>query len=335
MKTVSRKAFLHGMIGSAAMTAAPFVWRSGARGAEPITLKLASIDTPISPNQTICERFAELVSQKTGGAIKLQIFAVGQLGTLQNIMSGLQTGIIDFATHTAGFLESFFPRVQLIDLPFLCRDVATAEKLLDGPIGQKLFDDMPAKGMLGLTWGHYGLRVVETTDRPVRQPADLAGVKIRVQPGAVFAASFKALGAIPIVLDISELYIALSQRTVGGFELPFVALLASKLYEVSKFVGVTNHVYNAMALIASKGKFEALDKSHQSAIREAAAELQPFWRKLIAEKTVEARAAVAAKGMTIDETDYEAFRRAMTPVYAEFRDNIGGDLLDAAIKMSG
>jgi len=335
MTTISRKKFLRGMAAGAGAISAPFIFRSGAKGAEPITLKLASIDTPISPNQTICERFAELVSQKTNGAIKLQIYAVGQLGTLQNIMSGLQTGIIDFATHTAGFLESFFPRVQLIDLPFLCRDVATAERLLDGPIGQKLFDDMPAKGMLGLTWGHYGLRVTETIERRIHEPSDLVGLMIRVQPGAVFAATFKAVGAIPVVLDISELYIALSQRTVGGFELPFVALLASKLYEVSKFVGVTNHVYNAMALIASKGKFDSLEKVHQGAIREAAAELQPFWRKLIAEKTVEARAAVEAKGMTVDETNYEAFRKAMVPVYAEFRNNIGGDLLDEAVKMSG
>src|SRR5262249_53374449 len=103
----------------------------------------------------------------------------------------------------------------------------------------------------------------------------------------------------------------------------------------SKFAGVTNHVYNAMGLIASKGKFEALDKAHQTAIREAAAELQPFWRKLIADETVKAREAVIAKGVTVTETDYEAFHKAMTPVYAEFRDKIGGDLLDEALKMNG
>src|SRR5579871_5306161 len=97
MQYVSRKAFVRGVIAGGALVAAPFVWRSGARGAEPTVLKLASIDTPISPNQTICERFAELVEKKTNGAIKLQIFAVGQLGTPQNIMSGLQTGITDFA----------------------------------------------------------------------------------------------------------------------------------------------------------------------------------------------------------------------------------------------
>jgi tripartite ATP-independent transporter DctP family solute receptor len=334
MTSLTRKAFLRATLSGTALLAAPAILRSGARGAPARTLRLASIDTPDSPNQIICEKFAELVANKTNGDIKMQIFAVGQLGTLQNIMSGIQTGIVDFTTMTTGFLDNFFPRVQLVDLPFLFRDTATAEALLDGPIGQQLFSDMPAKGMLGLTWGHYGWRIIETTDRTIRGPADMKGLKIRVQPGAVFAATFKAVDAIPVVLDITELYIGLTQRTVGGFELPFVAYQASKLYEVSKHASVTNHVYNAMGLIASKGKFEALDKSQQTAIREAAIELQPFWRKLIADKTSEARANVQAKGTVVDEPDREAFRAAMTPVYAQFRDAVGGPLLDEALKMS-
>jgi TRAP-type transport system periplasmic protein len=334
MTGLTRSVFLRGALAGSTLLAAPAIWRSGARGAQPRTLRLASIDTPDSPNQVICEKFAELVANKTNGEIKLQTFAVGQLGTLQNIVSGLQTGIVDFTTMTTGFLDNFFPRVQLVDLPFLFRDTATAEALLDGPIGQQLFSDMPAKGMLGLTWGHYGWRIVETTDRTVHGPTDMKNLKIRVQPGTVFAATFKAVGAIPVVLDITELYIGLTQGTVGGFELPFVAYRASKLYEVSKHASVTNHVYNAMGLIASKAKFETLEASHQAAIREAAAELQPFWRKLIADKTTEARAAVEAKGVAIVEPDREAFRAMMTPLYADFRNAIGGPLLDQALKMT-
>jgi tripartite ATP-independent transporter DctP family solute receptor len=335
MNGVTRKIFLRGSLSGAAMLAAPAILRSGARGAQPRTMRLASIDTPDSPNQVICDKFAELVAAKTNGAIKLQTFAVGQLGTLQNIMAGLRTGIVDFTTMTTGFIDNVFPHVQLLDLPFLFRNSVMAEALLDGPVGQQFFNDMRAKGILGLAWGHYGWRIVETTDRIIRSPADMKNLKIRVQPGAVFAATFQAVGAIPVVLDITELYIGLTQRTVGGFELPFVAYQASKLYEVSKHAAVTNHVYNAMGLLASRGKFESLDKSEQDAIREAAAELQPFWRQLIADRTNEARAAVQAKGVTIDEPDRDAFRAAMAPVYADFRSTIGGPLFDLALKMNG
>ena len=332
--SISRKQFLRAAAAGAGLLATPFIFRAGARGAAPITLKLASIDTPQSPNQKIAERFAELVAQKSNGAIKIQTYAVGQLGTLQNIVTGLQTGVIDFSTMTAGFLESYYPHMQLVDLPFLFRDAGTAEKLLDGPVGQKMFADMPAKGMLGLAWGTYGWREVETIDRRVREPADLKGMKIRVQPGPVFSATFQAVGAIPVFLDITELYIGLSQRTVSGYELPLGATLASKLYEVSKFIGLTNHVYNAMPLIASKDRFEALDKNNQTVIRDAAAELLPWWRSLIVQTTADAKATLLKNGQTIDETNYEAFHKEMVPVYAKFRDSIGGELLDQAIKAS-
>jgi TRAP-type transport system periplasmic protein len=297
-----------------------------------VTLKLGHPDTNLHPTQAIATKFSELVAAKTGGAVKIQVFAGGQLGSEVNIVSGMQTGIVDMAFHTTGFLESFFPPVQVLDLPFLFRDAKTAESLLDGPIGQQLLADMPAKGIYGFVWGHYGWRETETASQPVREPADLKGVKIRIQPGAVFAASFRACGAVPVVLDLSEVYIGLSQKTVGAVELPFLAVVSSKLYEVTKFVGLTNHVYNAGALMASKVKFDRLDAAYQKAIREAAAEIQPVWRQTVASKTEEGRQFCTSRGMQIDATNFAAFHTAMTPVYAEFRDRIGADLVAQVLK---
>jgi TRAP-type transport system periplasmic protein len=148
----------------------------------------------------------------------------------------------------------------------------------------------------------------------------------------MFAASFRACGAIPVVMDLSEVYIGISQKTVGGVELPFLAIVSSKIYEVTKFAGLTNHVYNAGALMASKAKFDRLETAHQKAIREAAAEIQPIWRATVAQKTEEGRAFCAQKGMQIDETNFPAFRAAMAPVYDEFRDKIGADLVSQVMK---
>jgi tripartite ATP-independent transporter DctP family solute receptor len=333
---LTRKEFLKSAAaGLAAGLAAPAVWRSDrafAQGA--VTLKLAHPDTNLHPTQTVATKFAEMVAQKTNGAVKIQVYAGGQLGSEVNIVSGMTTGIVDMAFHTTGFLESFFPRVQVLDLPFVFRDAATAEHLLDGPIGQSLLADMPAKGIYGFVWGHYGWRETETNSIPIREPADLKGIKIRIQPGAVFAASFKACGAIPVVMDISEVYIGMSQKTVGGFELPFLAVVSSKLYEVTKYVGLTNHVYNAGALMASKIRFDKLEAAHQNAIREAAAEIQPVWRTMIAQKSEQDRKTCEAKGLQVDQTDYQKFHAAMTPVYAEFRDKIGADLVEQVMKAS-
>src|SRR5262245_16250161 len=130
--------------------AMPAIWRSDrafAQGA--VTLKLGHPDTPLHPTQAVATKFSELVAAKTGGAVRIQVFSGGQLGSEVNIVSGMQTGIVDMAFHTTGFLEAFFPRIQVLDLPFLFRDARTAETLLDGPIGQGLLGDMPAKGIYG------------------------------------------------------------------------------------------------------------------------------------------------------------------------------------------
>jgi TRAP-type C4-dicarboxylate transport system substrate-binding protein len=133
-------------------------------------------------------------------------------------------------------------------------------------------------------------------------------------------------------MDISEVYIGMSQKTVGGFELPFLAVVSSKLYEVTKYVGLTNHVYNAGALMASKLRFDKLEPAHQKAIREAATEIQPIWRATIAQKSEEDRKICEGKGLQVDQTNYQAFHAAMTPVYNEFRDKIGADLVEKVMK---
>src|SRR4029077_2978990 len=124
--------------------AMPAIWRPDrayAQGAA--TLKLGHPDTPLHPTQVVATKFSELVAAKTGGAVKIQVFSGGQLGSEVNIVSGMQTGIVDMAFPNTGFLESVFPPTQVLDLPFLFRDARIAETLLDGPIGQGLLADMP------------------------------------------------------------------------------------------------------------------------------------------------------------------------------------------------
>jgi len=325
---MDRRKFMMGTGASALALGVPPVRAAG----EPVVLKLAHPDTPLHPSQQIATRIAQLVEQRTKGAVKIRVFAGGQLGSEVNIVSGLTTGIVDLAMHTTGFLESFFPRIQALDLPFLFKDEAAAERVLDGPIGQQLLKDMETKGIYGLTWGHYGWRETETNTHAIRQPGDMSGLKLRIQPGAVFAAMFKTVGAVPVVIDLAELYIAMSQGTVNGYELPFLAVISSKLVEVTKYVGLTNHVYNGGAFMASKVRFDSLAPKDREVIRETVKEIQPVWRKLVADKSLENRKQCEQRGLAINEIDYPAFRKAMDPVYAEFRPKIGTEFADRVIK---
>jgi TRAP-type transport system periplasmic protein len=315
--------------------ALPYLARQGFAQTPAHTLKLTFADTRNHPLYQVLLRFADNVKQKTNGAIEVQVFSTGELGSQTNILTGLQTGIIDLCAHTSGYVDTLIPQFQVMDLPFLFPDLASAEKVLDGPVGRQLADLMPAKGIYALSYGYWGWRVTSTIDRKVPEPADMKGLKIRVQPGPIFAAMFRALGANPIAIDYSEIYLALSQHTIEAIETPIIALPSAKHYEVVKTINLTNHVYNAGVMMVSKRKFDVLPGNLQESLRAAAQELTGDWRKTMVAKTEETSGFLKEKGLTINDVDRAAYRKQTDSVYKEFRDVIGGDLVDAVMKQVG
>jgi len=289
------------------------------RAADPIQLKFATADTMQDTSYSVSQLFADDIAKRTGGKYRMQIFVNGALGTALNLANSLQTGILDGAILTSGFLESFVPTVQVVDLPFIFKDSDSAARILDGPIGRSLFTDMEAKGFVGLEWGWYGWRQMQTRDRAVHTPDDLRGLKMRIQPGPVFAAMFKAVGAIPVALDGTEVYLALSQKTVDGLEFPLPTSVTFKVYEVCKYVAMTNHIYNAGALMISKSRWTQMTEADRTAFREAAKGVLPYWREAIAKAADGAAGFLQQKGMQIIQVDHAAFRKKMEPVLTEFR----------------
>ena len=330
-----RKLLQVGASGIAAAVAMPFVGRTGWAATPAHTLKLTFADTQSHPLYEVLKRFSEDISKRTSGAVEIQVFSIGQLGSGTNILTGLQTGIIDFCAHTSGFIDTIFPKFQVVDLPFMFSDAASAERMLDGPTGAKLLDMLPSKGIYGLGFGHWGWRVVSTIDRKAPEPADMKGLKIRVQPGAVFAATFRALGASPVAIDLTEVYLALSQRVIDAVETPMISLAATKHDEIVNTINMTNQVYNVGVMMASKAKFDTLPKEVQEAIRAASVDLTKDWRTTIAAKSEEIAQRYKAKGMTIVEPNREDYRKATESVYPQFKDIIGADLYDAVLKEAG
>jgi tripartite ATP-independent transporter DctP family solute receptor len=324
-----------GASGIAASVAMPFVGRPGWAATPTHTLKLTFADTQSHPLYEVLKRFSDDISKRTSGAVEIQVFSIGQLGSGTNILTGLQTGIIDFCAHTSGFIDTILPKFQVLDLPFLFSEAASAERMLDGPTGAKLLDMLPSKGIYGLGFGHWGWRVVSTIDRKAPEPADMKGLKIRVQPGAIFAATFRALGASPTAIDLTEVYLALSQRVIDAVETPMISLAATKHDEIVNTINMTNQVYNVGVMMASKAKFDTLPKEVQEAIRAASVDLTKDWRTTIAAKSEEIAQRYKAKGMTIVEPNREDYRKATESVYPQFKDIIGADLYDAVLKEAG
>jgi tripartite ATP-independent transporter DctP family solute receptor len=330
---ISRRTLLKTVaIGATQTFALPYLAREGFAQAPAHVLKLTMADTRNHPLYQVLLRFADDVKKKTNGAVEVQVYGTGELGSQLNILTGLQTGIIDLCAHTSGFIDTLFPQFQVMDLPFLFPDLTSAEKVLDGPVGKQLASLMPSKGIYALTYGHWGWRVTSTIDRKLPEPTDMKGLKIRVQPGPIFAAMYRALGANPIAIDFSEIYLALSQRTIEAIETPIISLPAAKHYEVVKVVNLTNHVYNSGVLMVSKRKFDSMPKDLQEGLRAAAVEMTPDWRKTMAEKTTETTAFLKEKGLTFVDVDRAAYRKQTHSVYDEFRAIIGAELFDTVIK---
>jgi len=313
-----RRTYLGGMATAALSAALPAVPDRSARAQTPIVLKLATADTMQDTSYKVGERFGQEIARRTDGRYSVQMYVNGALGSTVNLASSLQTGIIDCAILTSGFLESFAPSVQVIDLPFVFKDAPTAERLLDGELGRRLFAEMETKGIKGLAWGWYGWRQLETRDRAVTTPDDMRGLKIRIQPGPVFAAMFRAVGAVPIALDGSEVYLALSQQTVGGVDFPMPTSVTFKMYEVTKYLALTQHVYNAGALMVSKARWEQLSEADRTAFQEAATGLLPYWRATIGKASEDAETFLRAHGMQVTTVDFKAFHEKMDPVYSQF-----------------
>ena len=333
-RTLDRRRFLvSGGLLTTAFTTGLLVKTSPAF-AETQTLKLAFPDNAQHPSMKVAQRFASALEQRTNGRYKVDIFPGGTLGSETNIVAGLQTGIVDFTMHTAGYVSSYVPMIGALDMPFLFKDRATAERVLAGDIGRQLAADALAKNIVVLGWSQNGWRNIETVEQPIVAPSDLKGQKIRIQPGPIFAAMFKAVGAVPVVIDAADLYVALQQKTIDGLEIPLPSTISFKTFEVAKHIALSHHVYNATLFMASKPKLDAMSAADQHTVRTLGVDASAYWFTLMGKADDAALKFCQQHGSAVTHVKYNEFRTAMSPVYDEAKSRYGDlipKLLAAAV----
>jgi TRAP-type transport system periplasmic protein len=328
----SRRAFL-ASLGAFVPLSGPFY--CGAAAADAYTLRLSLASAANSVNGDAAVRFAVAVKRRSNGQLNVAVYPNGQLATQQGAIDGLTTGVIDFTVGASSFLVPLFPRYQVFDMPFLFKNLAAGLRVLDGPIGAEFFAELEPKGIVGLGWGINGLKELETTAKPVVTPEDMKGLRIRIQGGGVFVATYQALGAIPVPIDFAETNTALQQHTVDAVDLPVDVFTASKFYITMKHVAMTNHTLSVIPLLGSKRKIEALPLALQKTIKEAAKEIVPGWRDYLIRQTSEEVQFLKKNGVVFTETQYPAFHKAVEPVYASYQSKLGGDLIERIGRAAG
>ena len=308
---------------------------ASANAADQITLKLGYGQPTTNPRHIAADMFANWVSEQTKGQVKIRLFPNETLGSDKQMTEMAASGTLDMVITAPGVAASYEPKLAVFEFPFLFSSMDKVGKLLDGPIGDELAKDLPAKGIRILGYWDNGLRQITNSKKPIAQPDDLKGLKIRTPENKMTLDIFRALNSNPAPLAFPELYLALAQGMFDGQENPVVNIHASKFYEVQKYISITNHKYETTPLIISEKTWQKLPPDVQKIIKEGAVKFAGEHRRLNTENEAKDLADLEAKGMKVNRPDLAAFREATKPVYAKWIPVFGEDLINrvlAAVK---
>ena len=273
----------------------------GLAAAQERSFKFALQNPKGHPLEQGAVKFAELVAAKSGGKLKVNVFAGGTLGGDAANVSALQGGTIEFVMLNSGILASQVKDFEIFDFPFMFANAKEADAVVDGPFGQKLHAKLAEKGIIGLAYTELGFRNITNSKRPLNTVEDLAGLKLRVIPNAINVDWVKAVGANPTPLAFPEVYAALEQKAIDGQENPFNVILANKFFEVQKYLTVTNHQYNPQSIIFSKKVWDTLSPADQKVLHDAASEASKFQRQASRDAAASTLDQLKKAGMPINE----------------------------------
>lgn len=271
------------------------------------TLKLAhglNTDHPVHQGMV---RMAELVAQKSGGKLTLEIYPSQQLGTERECLELLQIGSLSMTKVSSSVLENFAPAMRVLGLPYLFRDREHAYRTFDGEVGRQLLLEGEQYWLRGLAYFDAGQRSFYTKNRPVHSPSDLAGLKIRVQESPLAMDMVRALGAAPTPISWGELYTALQQGIVDGAENNAPSFYTSHHYEVCKYYSLNEHTAVPDVLLIGTIAWNRLSPQEQQWLQEAATEATAFQRVLWQEAERQALEEVEKAGVEIIRPDKSLF----------------------------
>lgn len=224
-------------------------------------------------------KFKELVEQKSGGNITVEVYPNQQMGGDREYTEAVAQGNLSMGSPSTSNMVGQTPSMYTFDSPFVFTNRADQYAALDGPTGQKLLDAIREGGLQGLTYWENGFRDL-TTNREIKTLADFKGLKIRVMENEVHLAIWSALGANPSPLAFGELYTALQQKTFDAQENPLELIYNTKFYEVQPYVYLTNHIYTAYLCFMNASLWDGFNADTQALLKECATEATAYQRTL-------------------------------------------------------
>lgn len=295
---------------------------------ESTTLTVAHVLNETHPYHLAWMQVAKLVEERTDGGLRLEVFANGTLGNERDIIEGMQLGIVDLSCMSTGALASFSPAFMALDLPFIFDSRESAYKVLDSEIGEELLVSLEDSMLTGVAFWENGFRNISNNQHDVIVPEDVKGLKLRTLENELQIDTFATLGANAIPMAWGEVYTALSQGTIHGQENPLAIIYLNRIHEVTKHITLTGHFYAAAPVVMSKKNLEKLSPEYQEILLEAIREVTDYERELSQQSDIDYLQALEEEGIdVIEEIDKDLWLEAVQPVYEQYQDKIGTELL--------
>ncbi|WP_082836919.1 TRAP transporter substrate-binding protein [Labrenzia sp. OB1] len=273
-------------------------------------------DYPVSHGM---EAFAKELSEKTGGELTAKIFHSGVLGSQPDAIEQTRLGVIDFGVFSLGPMGQVVPEANVVSLPFIFKSVPQMYELMDGEAGAALSKGLAAKGLIALGYYDAGARSFYTSVKPIEEPADVAGMKIRVMNNDLFVGMVDSMGGNATPMAFAEVYQAIKTGVVDGAENNPPSYESTNHFEVAKYYSLTQHLIIPECLCMSKKTYDSLTPEQQEIVRVAGHNSTELQRKLWQEREAASMAKVEGGGVTVNNVaDKAAFQAAMAPVYEQY-----------------
>ncbi|MGB3740964.1 MAG: TRAP transporter substrate-binding protein [Castellaniella sp.] len=307
---------------------------SAAFAEKPIIVKFSHVVAENTPKGQGALKFKELAEAALPGKVDVQVFPNSQLFGDGKEMEALLLGDVQIIAPSLAKFDRYTKKLQIFDLPFMFDDVAALDRFQASPDGQELLNAMKSKGIQGLAYWHNGMKQMSSNQDSLVRPEDIKGLKFRIQSSDVLEAQFRQLGANPQKLSFAEVYQALQTGVVDGAENPWSNIYSQKFHEVQKTIAVTNHGALDYMVITNSGWWDGLPEDVRAGLKKAMAGATEYANQLAAEINDRDRQRIAdagkAKIQTLTKRDVAAWREAVRPVWTQFADEIGKDLIAKA-----
>jgi C4-dicarboxylate-binding protein DctP len=307
---------------------------AGSSSGEPYIIKFPHVTAPATPKGVMAQRFKELAEERFPGRVRVEVYPSAQLMEDTESIEALAFGEVQMIATSVSLYDRLTPKFQVFDLPFLFPDLAAVERFQASPTGRQLLTTLADDGILGLQFWHNGMKQL-TGPRPLIEPSDARGLKFRVMESDILQAEIEAIGGSPQKMAFGEVYQALQTGAIDAQENTWSNIYSSKFYEVQPYMTESNHGYIGYLVAVNATFWKSLPEDLRTGLEATLAEVTQWGNARSEEINLEDKQRIVDSGRTelavLTPRQLAAWQEAMRPVWDEFRDRIGADLLSAAL----